>query len=267
MEEKTKDLTAAAAPAQPSAPTAAPTAAAPPAAPAGNPAPADAPQEEQEIPQEEARRYKAVVDSLYATLQDNPELEEVMSLMARGDIDFVQAVTAVITPEELQAAADGAEDGSALSQRLTQRKEKKQKEADLEKNLAQSWAAIDKYCEQAGYDDARKQQLAEAVISWLQVWSDGKLTPDEVGKLDKMLSYDGDVTASYEDGKKDGLAQKAKAIKADKNNAAVTAGIGRVGSGAGNTLGKAQEETGYNQDDPLERAAFNIMSNKNQRNQ
>jgi hypothetical protein len=192
-------------------------------------------------------------------MSENPELEEVVSLLVRGDTDFVEAVAAVLTPEELQAATDGAEDGTALAQRVAQRKEKKIKQAELDKNIQQSFEAIEQYCTQMGYDEQKRDNFVKNALEWFQIWADGKITVKEMAQLDKMTSYDTDVAASYEDGKVDGQAQKAKAIKADKNAAAVTAGIGKVGSGAGQSL-NPQESPKYGEDDELSRAADRIAA-------
>jgi hypothetical protein len=215
----------------------------------------------EEISQEDAKRYKAIADSLDAAVAENPELEEVLSLTVRGDMDFVQAVAAVVSPEELQAAADAAEDGTELANRSAQRKEKKQKQAEVEKNVEQSVAAIEAYCRDAGYDDARIGKLIEDAVKWFQIWADGKITIKEVAQLDKMTSYDSDVAASFEEGKKEGAAQKSKAIKADKNAAEVTAGIGRVGSGAGSPAPRTGEELPLS-DDPLYQSASRIGARK-----
>jgi hypothetical protein len=201
------------------------------------------------------------VDSLDTAIKENPEMEELLSLLIRLDMDFVEAVAAVITPEELQAAADAAADGTELSKRVGDRKAKKAKQAELERNIVESLSAIDKYCEQSGYDEARRLKLADDAIKWFSVWADGKITVAEVAKLDKMASYDEDVSASYDEGKKDGQAQKVMAIKADKNADAVTAGIGRIGTGAGTGM-LPKKDAGYDESDDLARAANNIYKGR-----
>jgi hypothetical protein len=192
------------------------------------------------------------VDSLVASFRENPELEEVMSLMSRGEMDFVQAVGAVISPEELQAAIDAAEDGTALKERAGARQKARSDKALLEKNMAESMKAIDAYIKKMGYDEERANKMVDAVLAWFQIWADGKITEKEVAQLDKLTSYDEDVSASFEDGKKAGKAQRSAAVKGDKESAAVTAGIGRVGSGAGTAIPAKGDEMDEN--DPILRS-------------
>ena len=60
-------------------------------------------------------------------------------------------------------------------------------------NFDKSKKAIDDYCAENGYDEARKQKLYATINMLRNCFADGLLTKEEVGKIDKIDNYDSDI--------------------------------------------------------------------------
>ena len=213
---------------------------------------------------DELQRNKEIANNLAKILADNPELGEVLLAMKDGDISFVEAVASVLSPEEMQVIIDEAADGTPFSERLKKKnaakaaKEKGQKEAEA--NFAKSWEAIENFCKKMGMNEAATEGFAKAVTDWFQIFADGKITEAECEKLYNMLNYDADVAAARADGEKAGMRATAKAIKGDKSDEKVVAGIGTVGKGGGAPI--TPEAKSPYESDPIYQAVNSLPTQK-----
>lgn len=107
------------------------------------------------------------------------------------------AIARNVPMEELQSVADdeGYEDvQNAVSDRVSKEKGDEEAEKTLYANFDQSKKAIDEYCEENGYGDKEKQRLYSTISMLRNVFADGLLTKDEIGKIDKIERYDEDMS-------------------------------------------------------------------------
>jgi len=106
------------------------------------------------------------------------------------------AVARNVPMEELQKVADeeGYEDvQNAVNERVSKEKESEDSEKMLYGNFDKTKKAIEDYCSENGYDDARKQQLYATINMLRACFADGLITKEEVGRIDKIDNYDSDI--------------------------------------------------------------------------
>ena len=108
------------------------------------------------------------------------------------------AVARNVPMEELVKLADDENYENvqnAVNDRVSKEKENGEAEAALYANFDKSKKAIDDYCAEMGYDDARKQTLYATINMLRNCFADGLLTKEEVGKIDKIDNYDSDIAS------------------------------------------------------------------------
>lgn len=118
------------------------------------------------------QRQEGQVPSLLVAVARNVPMDELVKLADDENYENVQ---------------------NAVNDRISKEKEDEESEKTLYANFDKSKKAIDDYCAQMGYDDARKQKLFATIGMLRNCFADGLLTVDEVGKIDKIDNYDTDI--------------------------------------------------------------------------
>lgn len=157
------------------------------------------------IPAELSASIKFLIEKMI-TVRDafsDPLFKDVLDDMdeqrQNGQVPSVLVAVARNVPmEELVKLADDEnyEDvQNAVNDRVSKVKEEEESEKSLYANFDKSKKAIDDYCAEMGYDDARKQKLYATINMLRNCFADGLLTKEEVGKIDKIDNYDSDIAS------------------------------------------------------------------------
>jgi hypothetical protein len=163
------------------------------------------------ISQADAAKYKAIVDNLTRTLDDNPSFAEVLQLMTSGEMSFEEAIGAVISPEDLQAAQDEAAQGTPYYKRLEEKRavqkqqaQAAQESAELskkqEENMMKSMENVERYCQKQGLTEEETMRVFEKLQQWMQIWADGLVTEREAEDVVHLLFREDDLAAAHEQG-------------------------------------------------------------------
>lgn len=141
--------------------------------------------------------YLITIRDLYEDPLFKDVLDDMHDQRMEGQVpSLLVAVARNVPMEELQKVADeeGYEDvQNAVNDRISKVKEDEESEKMLYGNFDKSKKAIDDYCVENGYDEARKQKLYATINMLRDCFADGLLTKDEVGKIDKIDNYDSDI--------------------------------------------------------------------------
>ena len=141
--------------------------------------------------------YLITIRDLYEDPLFKDVLDDMHDQRMEGQVpSLLVAVARNVPMEELQKVADeeGYEDvQNAVNDRISKVKEDEESEKILYGNFDKSKKAIDDYCAENGYDEARKQKLYATISMLRDCFADGLLTKEEVGKIDKIDNYDSDI--------------------------------------------------------------------------
>lgn len=155
------------------------------------------------IPDELSGSLKYLVEKLVFVreLFEDPLWKSILDDMADqkedGQTPSVEVAIARNIPlEKLQFIAEnedyeGAQ--SELTSNLAAKKQAEDDEAGYEASFEESKKALDEYASGMGYDEERKNQLAQVGLDLFQILADGVITAAEWERVDKMDNYDKDM--------------------------------------------------------------------------
>lgn len=106
------------------------------------------------------------------------------------------AIARNIPLENIQGLAE-SEDYEGVQNELTSsmaaKKQSEEEEVELGAGFEESMKALDEYVATMGYDEERKNALAQTALDLFKIVADGKIMGAEWEKIDKMQNYDGDM--------------------------------------------------------------------------
>jgi hypothetical protein len=155
----------------------------------------------------------AISDNLYEVTIDNPELAELIQLLASEEFGIEEAIMAVFSMEDLQAAVDATEAGTPFHARVTaKRKAASDMEAQQKQMDANSQHTFDKIVEIAvanGYTEEEGTAVVMDFVKLMETMRDGKVDKKEAEMIIGMLRGEDMAKTAYEQGKNDAGARLA----------------------------------------------------------
>lgn len=182
-------------------------------------------------------------------MKGEPELGDMMYEISQGASPRVAFIKAfgVEGLEPLEGDEDYEANMTARSERSAKADSRSALDAEIEKNEADSLAAIDAFCSANGVDaDGFMEKINDVFVSVLHK----KITPEMLEGFNKMFNYDADVADAKEAGEVEGRnvtidATKAKKVK-EKTGDGLPGGTssGVAEKGKGDKLSNALKNMG-----------------------
>lgn len=158
-------------------------------------------------------RFKDAEGKMAELIKSEPELGAMMYEVSQGSSPRVAFIKAfgVDGLEPLDGDEDYEANMTARGERSAKADSKSALDAEIEKNEADSLAAIDSFCEANGLEaDGFMEKINEVFISVLHK----KITPEMLEGFNKMFNYDADVADAKEAGAVEGRNTTIDATKA-----------------------------------------------------
>ena len=158
-------------------------------------------------------RFKDAESKMADLIKSEPELGAMMYEISQGASPRVAFIKAfgVDGLEPLEGDEDYDANMTARSERSAKADSRSALDAEIEKNEADSLAAIDSFCSANGVDaDGFMEKINEVFVSVLHK----KITPEMLEGFNKMFNYDADVADAKEAGEVEGKNASIDATKA-----------------------------------------------------
>lgn len=190
----------------------------------------------------EMSKYKDAETQMTELCQVYPEFAEVVYELVENRLPFRAAVAKVFSQEDL-IPQEGDEDyeayRTAYAERLEGVKKREVQTKEIEANEAKSLETIDRFCEEKGLDDEKKEQLTGVINDHFTELLYKRISPEMLEGFLKQMSYDDAVVEAEKTGLIRGRNEQIEAKR--RREQAAVAGDGLPGAGGGGAIQPAEK--------------------------
>lgn len=138
---------------------------------------------------------------LIALFESEPQVGNLVRDMVNG-ATFREALARHISPDEL-TAVEGDPDYEGWTKNKTEREkrleERKKRESDRDTNLTASQKEIEAFAKENNMDDKAAEEFLSQIDSMLEEFNSGRVTKDNLARVQRMLNYEKDIEKAKED--------------------------------------------------------------------
>ena len=156
----------------------------------------------------ELEKHRSANSKLGEFTAKDPRFGAVLSMVSEGK-SYPYAHAKMYGKEALELEGDELEEWEAgYQENLLAVAESDKLQQQAQENFVESMGRLKSYCDAQGYDEAKYNELYEAITTYAEDMLMGKFADSLFAEVDKGKSYDEDIQEAAETGKVEGLNQK-----------------------------------------------------------